>query len=59
MFAVLSLVFCSEWPKVHFYIWPKLMAEYLKKFGLWLNTEAKTECWIFEDLILFLIINFW
>ena len=38
----------SEWPKVHFYIQPKLMAEYLKKFGLWPITEAKAECSIFK-----------
>jgi hypothetical protein len=53
----------SEWPKVHFYIWPQPKTEYLKKFGLWPNTKAK--CWFFlnsypsADLILFLLIYFW
>ena len=39
----------SEWPKVHFYIWPKPKAEYLKIFGLRPNTEAKTKSMFFEN----------
>ena len=41
----------SEWLNVHFYIRAKPKAEYLKIFGLWPNTEAKTECWIFRKLL--------
>ena len=41
----------SEWPNVHFYMRPKPKAEYLKIFGLWPNTEAETECWIFKRLL--------
>ena len=35
-----EIVWSSEWLKVHFYIWPKPKAKYLKKFGLWPNTGA-------------------
>ena len=42
----------SEWPKLHFHIWPKPKAEDWKIFGFWPNTEA--ECWIFFKSVLIL-----
>jgi hypothetical protein len=46
-----NLLWVSEWSNVHFYIRPKPKAEYFKIFGLWPNTEAETECWIFKKLL--------